>query len=72
MSPPGAQNILFVFPCESLRPKILFSRFRVEVLELKSIFHASVWKFWTKNPFFALPCGSLRPKILFSRFRVEV
>jgi len=31
MSPSGAQNILLVFPCGSLEPKILFSSFRVEV-----------------------------------------
>ena len=31
MSPSGAQNILLVFPCENVGPKILFSRFRVEV-----------------------------------------
>ena len=72
MSPSGAQNIFFALPCESLGPKILFSCFRVEVLDLKSFFHASVWKFWTKNAFFMLPCESLGPKILFPRFRVEV
>ena len=72
MSPSGAQNILLVFPCESLRPKTLFSRFRVEVLDQKSFFHASVWKFRAKNSFFTLPCGSLELKTLFSYFRVEV
>ena len=72
MSPSGAQNILFVFPCESLGPKIHFSRFRVEVLNQKSFFRVSVWKFKTKNAFSMLPCESFGPKILFSCFRVEV
>ena len=31
-----------MLPCGSLGPKILFSRFRVEVKDQKSIFHASV------------------------------
>ena len=59
MSPSGAQNIFFALPCGSLGPKILFSRFRVEVLDQKSFFRASVWKFRAKNFFFTLPCESV-------------
>ena len=59
MSPSGAQNIFFALPCGSLGPKILFSCFRVEVLDQKSFFRASVWKFRAKNFFFTLPCESV-------------